>query len=181
MAIGDCLFSFVPRYPPVWTSPTDRLVILDVGGHVARYAALALVDGKPWDMHRPLPGNCQLKFLYFTDENPSLVNHVSTAVSLLVAVLQKSLFRHIGAHVASFSATSWRHRLRTRITCFCTAGPHRTVSRVELYNFVNESHFSFPVHTGSFVYDVRMDDSLLNWQPTAVRHLAMIGAARLLS
>lgn len=37
-------------------------------------SALALVDGEPWDMHRPLHSSCQLQFLHFQDENPTAVN-----------------------------------------------------------------------------------------------------------
>ncbi|XP_074652786.1 large ribosomal subunit protein mL39-like [Tubulanus polymorphus] len=35
---------------------------------------LALVNGKPWDMHRPLVEDCQLDFLHFRDDNPLACN-----------------------------------------------------------------------------------------------------------
>lgn len=39
-------------------------------------AALALVDGEPWHMHRPLTRSCSLTLLTFKDANPQLVNQV---------------------------------------------------------------------------------------------------------
>ena len=43
-------------------------------------SVLALVNGEPWDMHRPLVENCELHFLHFKDEDPSLSNEVSVAL-----------------------------------------------------------------------------------------------------
>ncbi|CAH1796263.1 unnamed protein product [Owenia fusiformis] len=37
-------------------------------------SVLALVNGKPWDMHRPLVEDCELTFLHEKDEDPYLVN-----------------------------------------------------------------------------------------------------------
>lgn len=37
-------------------------------------SVLALVNGKPWDMHRPLLEDCELRFLHFKDEDTSLSN-----------------------------------------------------------------------------------------------------------
>ncbi|KAK7105835.1 large ribosomal subunit protein mL39-like [Littorina saxatilis] len=37
-------------------------------------SVLALVNGEPWDMHRPLKESCQLHFMHFEDENPTLAN-----------------------------------------------------------------------------------------------------------
>ena len=39
-------------------------------------SALALVNGEPWDMHRPLKESCELQFMHFEDENPMPVNDV---------------------------------------------------------------------------------------------------------
>ncbi|XP_072470990.1 large ribosomal subunit protein mL39 isoform X1 [Notamacropus eugenii] len=35
---------------------------------------LALVDGQPWDMNKPLTKSCEIKFLTFKDEDPEEVN-----------------------------------------------------------------------------------------------------------
>lgn len=37
-------------------------------------SALALVDGQPWHMHRPLTRSCDLTLLTFKDEDPQIVN-----------------------------------------------------------------------------------------------------------
>ncbi|KAF4119160.1 39S ribosomal protein L39, mitochondrial [Onychostoma macrolepis] len=37
-------------------------------------SALALVDGQPWHMHRPLTRSCDLTLLTFKDEDPRIVN-----------------------------------------------------------------------------------------------------------
>ena len=41
-------------------------------------SVLALVNGQPWDMHKPLTEDCELQFLHFKDEDPSLSNKVYT-------------------------------------------------------------------------------------------------------
>ena len=40
-------------------------------------SALALVNGEPWDMHRPLERDCELQFLHFQDEDSRVLNNVS--------------------------------------------------------------------------------------------------------
>ncbi|BFZ25469.1 hypothetical protein BsWGS_28508 [Bradybaena similaris] len=42
---------------------------------VTTRSALALVNGQPWDMHRPLVEDCELKFLHFEDEDPRITNN----------------------------------------------------------------------------------------------------------
>jgi large subunit ribosomal protein L39 len=37
-------------------------------------SVVALVNGQPWDMHRPIVADCELRFLHFKDNNPSLCN-----------------------------------------------------------------------------------------------------------
>ncbi|CAD5117512.1 DgyrCDS6279 [Dimorphilus gyrociliatus] len=37
-------------------------------------SVIALVNGRPWDMHRPLEEDCELKFMHFKDRKPELVN-----------------------------------------------------------------------------------------------------------
>ncbi|GFS26945.1 39S ribosomal protein L39, mitochondrial-like [Elysia marginata] len=38
-------------------------------------SALALVNGEPWDMHRPLERDCELQFLHFQDEDSRVLNN----------------------------------------------------------------------------------------------------------
>lgn len=40
----------------------------DINESVVKNPALALVGNRPWDMHRPLTDNCELKYLFFTDK-----------------------------------------------------------------------------------------------------------------
>lgn len=39
-----------------------------------RKSILALVDGQPWDMYKPLTKSCEIKFLTFKDRDPTEVN-----------------------------------------------------------------------------------------------------------
>ena len=48
----------------------------DISELLCNRSALALVNGEPWDMHRPLEADCELKFLHFKDENPDHCNKV---------------------------------------------------------------------------------------------------------
>lgn len=52
------------------------LHVLDLTEWHVTSAALALVDGEPWHMHRPLTRSCSLTLLTFKDANPQLVNQV---------------------------------------------------------------------------------------------------------
>ena len=39
-------------------------------------SVLAMVNGHPWDMHRPLEEDCEIEFLHMLDENCDLQNKV---------------------------------------------------------------------------------------------------------
>uniref|UniRef100_A0A673UDX4 Mitochondrial ribosomal protein L39 n=1 Tax=Suricata suricatta TaxID=37032 RepID=A0A673UDX4_SURSU len=41
-----------------------------------RKSILALVDGQPWDMYKPLTKSCEIEFLTFKDRDPGEVNKV---------------------------------------------------------------------------------------------------------
>jgi threonyl-tRNA synthetase len=58
---------------------TPRQVAERIGSRLASAALAALVDGKPWDLNRPLPGDCTLKILTFNDpEGREVFRHSST-------------------------------------------------------------------------------------------------------
>ena len=40
------------------------------------FTALSLVNGEPWDMHKPLVEDCDVKFLTFQLDDPTLANQV---------------------------------------------------------------------------------------------------------
>ncbi|RUS83914.1 hypothetical protein EGW08_008328 [Elysia chlorotica] len=54
-------------------------------------SALALVNGEPWDMHRPLERDCDLQFLHFQDEDARVLNNVSLIYNDLKFPLPPSL------------------------------------------------------------------------------------------
>ena len=49
---------------------------LDLSEWYCRKSILALVDGQPWDMYKPLTKSCEIKFLPFKDDDPGEVNKV---------------------------------------------------------------------------------------------------------
>ncbi|GAU90808.1 hypothetical protein RvY_03173 [Ramazzottius varieornatus] len=61
---------------------------------IARRSALAVVDGKPWDMHRPLNASCDIQFLHFLEENPYEANMAFWRTgSLLLSYVADRAFR----------------------------------------------------------------------------------------
>ncbi|XP_022705727.1 39S ribosomal protein L39, mitochondrial-like isoform X1 [Varroa jacobsoni] len=46
---------------------------------IRKRAVIAYVDGKPWDMHRPLEGDCTLNLAHFKDPNKAWINMVNKA------------------------------------------------------------------------------------------------------
>ncbi|XP_028810585.1 large ribosomal subunit protein mL39 [Denticeps clupeoides] len=55
-------------------------------------AALALVDGEPWPLHKPLTQSCSLRLLTFRDSDPLLLNQAywRSGAALLGQVLQNA-------------------------------------------------------------------------------------------
>ena len=39
-------------------------------------SVVALVNGEPWDMHKPFTEDCELQFLHFKDDQPDIPNQV---------------------------------------------------------------------------------------------------------
>ena len=50
-------------------------------------SVLSLVNGRPWDMHKPLNEECELQFLHFKDNDPSLSNQVFKLISQMFYLL----------------------------------------------------------------------------------------------
>ena len=63
--------------------------MVDLSELLSSRSALALVNGEPWDMHRPLEDDCELKFLHFKDEDPDHCNKVDLKIffSLLFCLI----------------------------------------------------------------------------------------------
>lgn len=46
----------------------------DIGELLCNDAVVAFVNGRPWDMHRPLQESCEIRMQMFRDENPHVAN-----------------------------------------------------------------------------------------------------------
>ncbi|XP_078036429.1 mitochondrial ribosomal protein L39 [Augochlora pura] len=71
---------------------------------VVKVSALSLVDGSPWDMHRPLVSNCKLEFLHLQSPKIFTVNKAfwRTCSFLLGAVVDTSFKEDVRVHLHSF-------------------------------------------------------------------------------
>jgi len=67
-------------------------------------SVLALVNGLPWDMHRPLVEDCELRFLHFKDYNPSLCNQAfwRTGSFLLGYIIDRAFKEEYLVELCSF-------------------------------------------------------------------------------
>ncbi|KRZ72898.1 39S ribosomal protein L39, mitochondrial [Trichinella papuae] len=84
---------------------TPQHCAMHISRTLADRSALALVNNKPWDMHRPLPStDCNLQFLFFTDLNPHLVNKAfwRTCSFVLGYIFETSLNKSIGVTLHSW-------------------------------------------------------------------------------
>ena len=54
------------------------LLFLDIREMLSKQSVVALVNDKPWDMHRPLTEDCTLSFCHFKQEDP---HHANTVLS----------------------------------------------------------------------------------------------------
>ncbi|XP_074094059.1 mitochondrial ribosomal protein L39 [Cotesia typhae] len=73
---------------------------------VANLSALALVDGVPWDMHRPLSGPCELKLSTMKTPLVPAVNNAfwRTCSFMLGAVIDNAFNDEVTCHLHSFTA-----------------------------------------------------------------------------
>ena len=58
-------------------------LLSDLPEFIRLRSGLALVDGQPWDMHRPLVKDCTLEFLHFSDFDPDHINKVLSILSFI--------------------------------------------------------------------------------------------------
>ena len=52
------------------------LFIVDIDEILMNRSVVAVVNGEPWDMHKPLVEDCELHFLHFKDDVPDIPNQV---------------------------------------------------------------------------------------------------------
>ena len=55
---------------------TRTIIFSDINEFVTKRSVLALINGEPWDMHRPLETDCELELLHMLDEGCELQNKV---------------------------------------------------------------------------------------------------------
>lgn len=75
-----------------------------VSESVAKMSAVALVDGRTWDMHRPFTDNCTLQFVTMQSPRVRTVNSAfwRTCSLVLGAVVDSAFKDHINVHLHSF-------------------------------------------------------------------------------
>lgn len=73
-------------------------------------SAIAMVNGKPWDMHRPLSDNCELRFVHFEEEDPTHANNAfwRSCSFILGHVLETAFRDHVYVQLCSFPPPNLR-------------------------------------------------------------------------
>lgn len=81
-----------------------------ISENVAKTAAIALVDGHVWDMHRPFTGKCELEFVTMQSPRTGAVNHAFwRTCSLILGAVADSAFKdHVNVHLHSFPVPAIR-------------------------------------------------------------------------
>jgi len=65
-------------------------------------SVLASVNGQVWDMHRPLNADCELKFLHFKDEDPSICNEVRHIYQCVIVLFHHVIYMNIHHHTVIY-------------------------------------------------------------------------------
>lgn len=75
-----------------------------ISENVAKVAAIALVDGRVWDMHRPFTNKCELELVTMQSPRTGAVNHAFwRTCSLILGAVADSAFKdHVNVHLHSF-------------------------------------------------------------------------------
>ncbi|GAB1869676.1 39S ribosomal protein L39, mitochondrial [Camponotus japonicus] len=75
-----------------------------ISENVAKTAAVALVDGRVWDMHRPFTGKCELELVTMQSPRTGVVNYAFwRTCSLILGAVADSAFKdHVDVHLHSF-------------------------------------------------------------------------------
>lgn len=81
-----------------------------ISENVAKVAAIALVDGRVWDMHKPFAGTCELELVTMQSPRTSAVNHAfwRTCSLILGAVADGAFKDHLDVHLHSFPVPAIR-------------------------------------------------------------------------
>ena len=78
----------------------------DLGEDLMKVSAIAEVNGEPWDMHRPIESDCELKLLHFHSLDPTVANKAfwRSGSFLLGAVIELAFREEIPVVLHSFPA-----------------------------------------------------------------------------
>ncbi|KAB1283790.1 39S ribosomal protein L39; mitochondrial [Camelus dromedarius] len=125
-----------------------------------RKSILALVDGQPWDMYKPLTKSCEIKFLTFKDRDPGEVNKVFLPVCSLVMHFPYPCPPSLLAFLCHVDGLCNREGIQRWI-----CGQFGQSSRSSWFDFAFYL-FGFAVMAGAFCYDVVLDKRLDEWTPT---------------
>ena len=81
-----------------------KINISDISEVAVDRSALALVNGNPWDMHRPLQEECSLELIHFHDRDPFHLNKAFwRSCSFLLGYACQAVFsQHIPLQLHSF-------------------------------------------------------------------------------
>ncbi|KAK6644488.1 hypothetical protein RUM43_000755 [Polyplax serrata] len=128
------------------STPSDCCKHISEG--LCQQAALALINDKIlWDMHRPLPGNCNVKFLTFKDDNPYNLNKVfwRTGSFVLGAVLSKAFKDTVTLHLHSFpppyfKSGSFIYDVFMNVADWKPSPEELRILTAEFLSFVRENH-----------------------------------------
>ncbi|KAK7815695.1 hypothetical protein U0070_015624, partial [Myodes glareolus] len=112
-----------------------------------RKSILALVDGQPWDMYKPLTKSCEIKFLTFKDPDPREVNKAYwRSCAMIMGCVVERAFKD------DYAVSLVRAPEVPDLACF--------------FFFFYLLAVGFIVIAGAFCYDVVLDKRLDEWMPT---------------
>uniref|UniRef100_A0A452UH44 Large ribosomal subunit protein mL39 n=1 Tax=Ursus maritimus TaxID=29073 RepID=A0A452UH44_URSMA len=123
-----------------------------------RKSILALVDGQPWDMYKPLTKSCEIEFLTFKDRDPGEVNKNTSWNGFCYTQPTEPTFLVLRCGEELMKAY-WR-------SCAMMMGCviERAFKDEYVVSLVRAPEV--PVICGAFCYDVVLDERLDEWMPT---------------
>ncbi|KAK2186710.1 hypothetical protein NP493_193g03012 [Ridgeia piscesae] len=83
---------------------TPFSVAMHIGELLMTRSVVALVNGEPWDMHKPFTEDCELQFLHFKDDQPDIPNQVfwRSCSFILGSILERAFKEEIHVELCSF-------------------------------------------------------------------------------
>ena len=162
------------------------LCLTDIQELLMKRSVVALVNGKPWDMHRPLTADCTLSFCHFKEENPFHANNVnlycshfccityvlSPPCSHLVLCLQV-FWRSCSFLLGYVLETAFKDNINVELCSFPSPNGNDIIWKTFFDNVFIQAFFNnvlvcfiLTVRSGSFVYDAKLDVD--DWRPNQV-------------